>query len=146
MTEENRSFFTTPIKNMEESSRLTERLFDVVDPGTVFSKPQKAGDYTLITASEVMVGMGSGFGYGYGSFTPPGEDQSGQEVEAEFESGMGSGGGGGGGGMASGRPVAVISVGPDGVEVHPVIDRTKLGIALLSAVGSMFLAFSRFNK
>ena len=51
-----------------------------------------------------------------------------------------------GGGMSTGRPVAVISVGPEGVTVHPVIDRTKLGIALLSAVGSMFLAINRFSK
>ncbi len=30
--------------------------------------------------------------------------------------------------------------------LQPVIDKTKLGIALLSAVGSMFLAINRFKK
>lgn len=148
MTEENSPVFTTSIKNHEESIRLTERLYEVVDPDTVFSKPKKAGEYTLITASEIMVGLGSGYGYGSGSFAPPADEMpvEGGDVEIEMQAGSGSGGGGGGGGMASGRPVAVVSVGPDGVAVHPVIDRTKLGIALLSAVGSMFLAISRFRK
>ena len=86
-----------------------------------------------------------GSGYGFGTFSPPLPDQEpGEDLEIEIEGG--EGGGGGGGGMSSGRPVAVISVGPEGVVVHPVIDRTKLGIALLSAVGSMFLAINRFNK
>jgi uncharacterized spore protein YtfJ len=148
MTEENSPMFTTSIKNQEDNNRLIERLYEVVDPETVFSKPRKSGDYTLITASEIVVGLGSGYGYGSGSFAPPTDEQAGdeQDVEIEIQAGSGSGGGGGGGGMASGRPVAVISVGPDGVAVHPVIDRTKLGIALLSAVGSMFLAVSRFKK
>lgn len=148
MTEENSPVFTTSIKNHEESIRLTERLYEVVDPDTVFSKPKKAGEYTLITASEIMVGLGSGYGYGSGSFAPPADEMTGEggDVEIDIQAGSGSGGGGGGGGMASGRPVAVVSVGPDGVAVHPVIDRTKLGIALLSAVGSMFLAINRFRK
>lgn len=146
MTEQNSPVFTTSIKNQEESNRLIERLYDVVDPETVFSKPKKAGEYTLITASEIVVGLGSGYGYGSGSFAPPADEMAGEDGDVEVEIQSGSGGGGGGGGMASGRPVAVVSVGPDGVAIHPVIDRTKLGIALLSAVGSMFLAINRFRK
>ena len=147
MTEENSPLFTTSIENQEENNRLIERLYEVVDPETVFSKPQKAGDYTLITASEIVVGLGSGYGYGSGSFTPSVDEETGDEkdVEIEIHAGSGTGGVGGGGGMSSGRPVAVISVGPDGVAVHPVIDRTKLGIAILSTVGSMFLAISRYR-
>ncbi|MEJ2758396.1 MAG: spore germination protein GerW family protein, partial [Anaerolineales bacterium] len=90
----------------------------------------KSGEYTVITASEVTIGLGSGYGYG--------EKTQGQPDNA--------GGGGGGGGMAAGRPVAVVSVGPDGVQVLPIIDRTKLGIALFSAVGSMLLAVARSKK
>jgi uncharacterized spore protein YtfJ len=143
MTEETKSTFTTSVHNQAEVTRLTERLFEVVQPETVFSKPKKAGEYTLITASEVVTGLGSG--YGFGHFSPPLPSQEpGEDLEIEIEGG--EGGGGGGGGMSSGRPVAVISVGPEGVAVHPVIDRTKLGIALLSAVGSMFLAINRFSK
>lgn len=150
MPEETQAIFTANVKNQEEVTRLTERLYEVIEPDTVFSKPKKVGEYTLITASEVMVGLGAGHGYGfgYGDITSPEEEVSAEDVEVEIESGSGAGGigGGGGGGMSSGRPVAVVSVGPDGVAIHPVIDRTKLGIALISAIGSMFLAFSRFNK
>jgi uncharacterized spore protein YtfJ len=143
MTEETKSTFSTSVRNQEEVTRLTERLFEVIQPETVFSKPKKAGEYTLITASEVVTGLGSG--YGFGNFAPPVPVKNpGEDIDIEIEGG--EGGGGGGGGMSTGRPVAVISVGPEGVTVHPVIDRTKLGIALLSAVGSMFLAINRFSK
>jgi len=141
MSEENNAIFNVPIRTYEESIRLTERLLEVTEPGVVFSKPTKSGEYTLITASEVMVGLGSGYGYGV---SEPGEShETGTE---KFQPPAGSGGGGGGGGMSSGRPVAVISVGPEGVQVHPVLDRTKLGIALLSAVGSMLFAVGRMKK
>ena len=149
MSEETSAAFTANVKNQEEVTQLTERLFEVVDPETVFSKPRKIGEYTLITASEVIVGLGAGYGYGYGHYSPSGEEsvEENENVDMEIEiEGAGGGGGGGGGGMSSGRPVAVVSVGPEGVAVHPVIDRTKLGIALISAMCSMFLAFNRFGK
>ena len=56
---------------------------------TVFSAPVTAGDYTVITASEGMMGMG--FGYGSGSQSEPGQ-------------GPQEGGGGGGGGFQSQPP------------------------------------------
>ena len=144
MTEETKSAFTASVHNQDEVTRLTERLFEVIQPETVFSKPKRTGEYTLITASEVATGLGSG--YGFGSWMPSLPEQTTdpkKDIEIEIEGGNSAGGGGG---VSTGRPVAVISVGPEGVTVHPVIDRTKLGIALLSAVGSMFLAISRFKK
>jgi len=141
MSEENGSVFRVPIQTFEDSSRLTERLLEVTQPGAVFSKPTKSGEYTVITASEVMVSLGSGFGYG--ASEPTGETE-GESAERQIPAA--SGGGGGGGGVASGRPVAVISIGPEGVLVQPVIDRTKLGIALISAVGSMLFAIGRMKK
>ena len=141
MTEEMTNTFQTAIKNQEESIRLTERLFEVTETNAVFSKPKKSGDYTIITASEVVVGLGSG--YGIGSYNPSeGEEAAPEEAGEEY----GSGGGGGGGGYSSARPVAVITVGPEGVQVQPVLDRTKFGIALVTAVGSMFLALGRMAK
>jgi hypothetical protein len=95
--------------------------------------------------------MGSGYGFGINLFPlleeVEEEDIKDEDIEIELEGDSGAtGGGGGGGGVAAARPVAVISVGPEGVGVHPVIDKTKLGIAILSAVGSMFLAMNRFKK
>ena len=83
MSEEKGPFFSVNVKNQEESIRLTERLFEVTEPGAVFSKPVKSGEHTLITASEVSVGLGSGYGYGEGG-PPP---------ESENEQPYGSGGG-----------------------------------------------------
>lgn len=142
MTEETKTTFSVVARNQEETNRVIERLYEVVQPETVFSKPKKVGDYTIITASEVTVGVGAG--YGAGTYSPDGEDPDSQEAGEETP--MGEGGGGGGGGIATGRPVAVISVGPEGVSIQPVLDRTKFGIAIVSAVGSMFLALSRMKK
>jgi len=141
MSEDKSSVFRVPIQTFEDSNRLTERLLEVTEPGAVFSTPVQAGEYTLITASEVLVSLGSGYGYGIAS--PP---EASEETPSPNQSPAGSGGGGGGGGFASGRPVAVISVGPEGVQVQPVMDRTKLGIALISAIGSMLFAIGRMQK
>ena len=81
----------------------------------VFSEPATVGDRLVITASAT--DRAGGFGFGTGT--------DGQES---------AGGGGGGGGHASGRPVAVIEVGPHGVEVHPILDLTRIGIAVIATV------------
>ena len=65
-----------------------------------------------------------------------------EEPEMQGE-GVGLGGGGGGGGAAMARPVAVISVGPNGVQVEPVVDPTKIAIAFFTTLGSMFFKLSR---
>jgi hypothetical protein len=36
-----------------------------------------------------------------------------------------------------GRPVAAIVIGPDGVEVKPVLDVTKISLTALAAFGGM---------
>jgi uncharacterized spore protein YtfJ len=97
------------------------RFFDVTEPGAVFSAPVKAGDSTVITAAEISVGMGLGVGTGTG----PNDE---------------GGGGGGGGGFSAGRPVAAIIAGPNGVHVEPIVDVTKLGIALFTTLGAIFMA------
>jgi len=98
-----------------------QALFGIASPATVFSEPERLGDDLVITAASWE--RAGGFGFGGGSRTDIG--------------GGGDGGGGGGGGGASvGRPVAVITVGAEGIRVEPVIDLTKLAItALLSALG-----------
>ena len=95
------------------------RVFGEASPDTLFSKPVKAGDDLIITASAWERAGGFGFGSG----------------EGRGEAGdVGTGQGGGGGGASQGRPVAVIRVGRDGVEVTPVIDFTKIGVTLLLGV------------
>jgi uncharacterized spore protein YtfJ len=98
-----------------------EELFGPAAPGTVFSQPEVVGDDLVIAAAAWERAGGFGFGVGTGN------DEKG---------GRGEGGGGGGGGYSQGRPVAVIRVGPSGLEVKPVIDFTRIGVTLLlGAVG-----------
>ena len=105
----------------DQIRRTLEGLVGAASPSTVFSEPHVVGDNLVFTAAAWE--RGGGFGFGVGS----GDDPSG---------GSGKGGGGGGGGGAQGRPVAVISVGPAGIDVRPVIDFTKIGVTvLLSALG-----------
>jgi uncharacterized spore protein YtfJ len=109
------------------SDSLT-RLFGEASPTTLFSEPVKQGDDMIITA--VAWERAGGFGFGSG-------EGQGENMET------GSGEGGGGGGFSQGRPVAVIKVGPGGVEVTPVIDFTKIGVTLLLASIGVWRALSR---
>jgi uncharacterized spore protein YtfJ len=107
---------------------LLTRIFGEASPNTLFSEPAQAGNDLIITASAWERAGGFGFGTGEGR----GEAGDG-----------GSGEGGGGGGMSQGRPVAVIRVGREGVEVTPVIDFTKIGITMLLGAFGIWRALRR---
>ncbi len=98
-------------------------LFGSVSAADVFGPVERTEDRVVIPAAAIE--RAGGFGFGSGSDA----DDNG-------------GGGGGGGGSVMGRPVAVIEVGPDGVEVHPVVDVTKVAIAALG----VFLAMRRVRR
>jgi uncharacterized spore protein YtfJ len=106
------------------------KLFDVYQPGVVFSEPSTVGDHSVITAAEVHVGLGLGFGHGSG-----GPKESG-----------GEGGGGGGGGASTGRPVAAIIISPKGVQVEPIVDVTKIALAFFTTIGAMFMAWRAMRR
>ena len=163
------------VETQEQAVELIEKLYDVAQPGAVFSEPRSLEGRTVITAAEVYVGLGVGFGFGGGSGML-GEDEekpealSGQgkgaganrrvtlegggEAGGSAEEGddqrpgeaTGAGGGGGGGGGASGRPVAVISVSEDGIEVEPIVDVTKIALAFFTALGSMSFMLMKMRK
>ncbi len=135
------------VPNQGKSNELIGKLFEVTQPGAVYSEPVVSGEYTVITASEVTIAMGAGYGGGGGISKPKGRND---KAEA-FESGSpvengGVGGGGGGGGTAMGRPVAVITIGPKGVHVEPVVDPTKIALALFTAVGAMFMSLGKMRR
>jgi uncharacterized spore protein YtfJ len=52
----------------------------------------------------------------------------------------------GGGGGSSGRPVAVIVIGPDGVTIKPIFDATKLALAAITTTGAMLAVLRRVRK
>ena len=118
------------LRSESEAIATISKLFDVYQPGVVFSEPVKVGDNTVITASEVNVGMGLGFGHGSGT----GGNDSGE------------GGGGGGGGASAGRPVAAIVIGSKGVQVEPIVDVTKIALAFFTTIGAMFLMWRSMNR
>ncbi len=106
-----------------------QALIRSASAGAVFGEPVSAGDRVIVPAADTSAGVGFGFGAGGGQGEGP----------ENTGTGSGGGGGGGGGGGASARPVAAIEVGPEGVTIHPVIDRTRLGIA--SMVTGVFVLF-----
>lgn len=135
------------VNSQERSARVLERLLDVAQPESVYSEALTSGEYTIITAAEVTAGMGFGFGVGAGSGTGPaaGSSEEGEEPEAGGQ-GSGAGGGGGGGGGSLARPVAVITISSEGVKVEPVVDVTKLGLAMFVTAGSMLMMLARMMR
>lgn len=126
------------ISNQKDATDLLERLIAVGDAGTVFSQPVESGEYTVITAAEARVAMGYGFGGGGGSDS---------REETDDKSGaVGYGGGGGGGGASVARPVAIIEIGPHGARVEPIIDPTKIALALLTTLISIFTMGAKMRK
>ena len=126
------------IPSQDKGNELLERLADVGSPDAVFGEPVKNGEYTVITASEARVGLG--FGYGGGGGTDSGDGN-------EAESGSsGYGGGGAGGGAAVARPVAIIEIGPNGARVEPIIDPTKIALAFLTTLLSIFTMGAKMRR
>ncbi len=142
------------VKEQENSRQILEKFIETARPSSVFAPPLTAGDYTVITASEVYAGMGVGFGGGGGSgpqipteaSTEASEEAAGESSDKEDEVPSGMGYGGGGGGVTMGRPVAAITISPQGVYVEPIVDATKIAIALFTTIGAMALMFSRMSR
>lgn len=132
------SIINVGMKNQEEVKAALDGLIRVARADAVFSEPVTSGEYTVITAAEIYAGAGLGYGLGGGSDSDP--------AKGDGDSSGGMGGGGGGGGASRGRPVAVISLGPDGVRVDPIVDPTKIVLALFTMLGSMLLMFGKMRK
>ena len=143
MNDEREGVVATTVKSQEQGIQLMEKLVAVAQPGMVFGEPTTSGEYTVVTASEVTVAMGFGFGMGGGSRPLTAQDEKASEGQTESQQGFG--GGGGGGGVSTGRPVAVISVGTDGVQIKPVVDLTKIAVVTLATLGSMLLILGRMR-
>lgn len=147
MSDEFNKFVTTAVKNQEQAVEVVEKLFSVAQPTAVYGEPVTVGERMVITASEVKVGVGFGYGAGGGTGTGPAEGEAVGENQPQDEwEGTGYGSGGGGGGVSGGRPVAVISIGPEGVRVEPVVDSTKIALALFTTLGSMFFMLSKMRR
>lgn len=138
------------IKTQEQGLDLLEKLIATARPNAVFGHPVTGGDYTVINAAEVSCGMGVGFGGGVDSDpTKPAVGETTIEGEAKAETAPAINDynvGGGGGGFSTARPVAAISIGPDGVHVEPVVDVTKIGLAFFTTLGAMAMLWSKMQQ
>ena len=101
------------------------------DVDTVYGQPIRKGDTVIIPTAEVLSVLGFG---------------SSQGAMSGKESKGGKWSGGGGGGRTFSRPVAVIVAGPEGVQVTPVFDTTKIILAGLTALGFMFSTLLRMRS
>jgi uncharacterized spore protein YtfJ len=136
-------------KASEQLPPVLEKVFAAAQPDAVYSKPVVSNNYTVITASEVASGGGFGSGAGFGPATPSSAekrpDEEGSQAEPVNTGGSGMGGGGG----SSGRPVAIIIIGPEGVSVKPIFDITKIvlaGIPVWIAMLTMFRKVLKMSK
>jgi uncharacterized spore protein YtfJ len=138
---------TVLAQRSEQFDPLVGRIFAAAQAGAVFSPPVVSGAYTVITASQVVSGGGFGSGVGFGPARARGAEGEGADATGP---GPAAGGGGlGGGGGASGRPVAVIVIGPDGVKVKPIVDATQIVLAAVTtgaAMAGMLLRLRRRGR
>ncbi len=97
-----------------------------------YGQPIERGNLTIIPTAEVLSIAGFGIGHG---------ESAGSAGEP-----AGNGGGGGGGGRVFSRPVAIIVASPEGVQIKPVVDITKIGLAALTAFGFMAATAMRMSR
>lgn len=142
-TQNNLHSFTE--QTSEQLSLWSSKIFAAAQPGAVYSEPVVAGNYTIITASEVGAGGGFGSGVGLGRAIPKIQNPP-DEEGSPSEQANSVGGGSGGGGGSSGRPVAIIIIGPDGVSIKPVFDLTKIALAGITAWTTMLAVLRRARK
>ncbi len=123
-----------------------ERLLSAADSAKVFGSALVSGESTVITAAEVVAGGGFGSGMGFGLPNGRGGATEGQKDESSESPTAGAGGGGGGGGGSMGRPVAVITVNPDGIRVKPILDLTKIILTGVAAGVSLIILCMKIYK
>jgi uncharacterized spore protein YtfJ len=126
----------------DQLSKVLEKVYAAAQPEAVFGEPVRAGNYTVITASEVTAG--GGFGWGFGPVIQAQKKQT--DEERSQPQAQQAGGGGIGGGGSSGRPVAIIIIESDKVTVQPVVDVTKIALAGLAAWGTIVTIIRRMRK
>ncbi|MCY3918920.1 MAG: spore germination protein GerW family protein, partial [Chloroflexi bacterium] len=78
-----------------------------------------------------LASVAAGFGLGLGAGHEGGDAADRDDASAP----RGGGGGGGGGGGAKARPVAVVELTEDDLQVHQVVDSTRIAVASLALAG-----------
>jgi len=111
-----------------------DKFLNAASVEAVYGPSVSQGENMVIPAAEVLSIVGFGLGSGGGS-----------QGDAEDEN-EGSGSGGGGGGRVLARPVAAIVLSPAGVRVEPIVDVTKIVLAVFTTLGFMVAMFTRMSR
>ena len=128
-----------PTKPLEVNSPLNtvqttmDKFLSAANVEAVYGPPISEGENIVIPAAEVLSIAGFGLGSGSGSQGTGENENSG-------------GGGGGGGGRVLSRPVAAIIISPTGVRVEPIVDVTKIVLAVFTTLGFMMAMFARMRN
>lgn len=109
-----------------------EAMAYAVGVETVFGDPVTVGDRVIIPVAET--GVGGGVGY-----YKPRDSEAGPGRMLNFSSG-------GGGGGASTRPIAAIVVSPEGVDIKPVFDLSKLALTGIANAAGIWQGLAAFAK
>src|SRR5262245_10528447 len=115
-----------PTPGLNTIQTTLDKFLAAANVDAVYGSPMSQGEHVVIPAAEVVSLVGFGLGLGGGS-----------QHTTEAENTGGSGGGGGGGGRVLSRPVAIIILSPDGVRVEPIVDVTKIALAVFTTFGFM---------
>jgi uncharacterized spore protein YtfJ len=93
---------------------VSQQLGTVAQSEVVVGAPVSLGAWTVVPVSRVSIGMGAGGGTGEGQAV----HHQHRGAKQSMGPGQGTGGGAGGGGKV--RPVAVLVLSPDSVQVLPI--------------------------
>ena len=111
-----------------------DKFLSAANVQAVYGPPTSQNENTVIPTAEVLSIVGFGLGSGGGT------QGAAEDVNA------GSGGGGGGGGRVLARPVAAIVISPTDVRVEPIVDVTKIVLALFTTLGFMIALLTRMKS
>ena len=112
-----------------------DKFLTAANVDAVYGPAISQGEIVVIPAAEVLSIVGFGLGSGGGSQGIP-----------DSSNARGSGGGGGGGGRVLSRPVAAIIISPTGVRVEPIVDVTKIALAVFTTLGFMATVLTRMKN
>lgn len=114
------------------SAEVMNKMASIASVDAVFGQPVQREDVVIIPCAEVSMGGGMGMGGG----------PSGNAEQGKLTVGMGGGAGGG----ATGRPIAIIVMSPEGVRVQPVMDMTKVTLALFTTATFILIQVVRILR
>jgi uncharacterized spore protein YtfJ len=132
--QDNKLLDPTPALNIVQTT--LDKFLTAANVEAVYGPPVEQGEHLVIPAAEILSVAGFGLGLGGGS-------QSAAEAE---NMGRGGGGGGGGGGRVLARPVAAIIMSPAGVRVEPIVDVTKIVLAVFTTLGFVVTMITRMTR